>query len=337
MPTQTETQHPARVPLSQLVWHPLLKDIPLMADIAAVAPRGAGVNDGDQNRANYLADGAADVGDVWQAFKQDVKAHLAESILVCRISGCKRIYVVDGRDRVSALRDAGVEDVAVEWVDEDQAERLIRSKTLRKHLSKGARAYLAATGHPELAEATPGNPSLKKNKKGSPEENAINIQCELGKSKLGRVTETRESLALAWGVSLTLIQQAFKVISLLEAERYTIAHDPSYKPNSTPEIWTAKIFAGWSLHGVITGLTGQSDAPASDQVNEPLENPHFLKLRAGVGALMARAAKYEDLTAPLRRQLEADSVERIREAHAANPGFVEMISRALSKAREAVA
>lgn len=302
-----------------------------MQDIAAVAPRGAGVADGDQDRADYLLDGVQDVANVWQAFQADVANHQAEDIIVCE--GPEGVtYVVDGRDRVTALRAAERTTAPAEWVSPEEAERIIRSKTLRKHLSKGARAYMAAKQNPGLGENKAGNPSLKKRKSKSLGESPIVTQSQLEESTDERVIETHQALAKSWGVDRKLITQAYKIIGLLEDEAYKIETDPSYKPKATPETWVAKIFAGWGLAGIIAGITGgtaKETVPDDDAID-----PGLLKLRAAVGSLCNRATFYQKLTGAQRKQFEADVIDRLAEAHDASSAFTTMLGRALTKAVE---
>jgi len=306
------------IPLSEdsLKWHPFLEGIPLMAEIGKSKPRGANVKDFDADRSEELSGFAEETGQVWAAFQHDVSANLAEPILVCR--GPKgTTYVVDGRDRVTALRLAGHETVAAEEVEPEDAERIIRSKTLRKHLTKGARAYMAALLNPSLAGKMAGNSS---NKPG----NSIVNDSQLVSEEAERVPESHTALAAQWGFDRALLSTAYKVIAALKEEQEMIDCDETYKPKTKPHEFVVKIFAGTGLGQIIPGLAAVRAAalgkkPPADPDATLLEENAILKsyrrMSAAVGTIFNQAKGYNKLSKEQRAAIQNATEKGLKEAH----------------------
>ncbi len=322
LPTTTKTE---LVNLASLVWHPLLEGIPLMADIGQSRPRGANVKDMDAERSRELTEEAEETNEVWKAFQIDVAANLAENITICDGPN-GQLYVVDGRDRVTALRLGGIATAPANRVSPEDAERIIRSKTLRKHLNKGARAYMAALFNPSLAEVKPG-----KSKSASGNLNAP--QAHLGENAEERVPESHVMLASQWGFGRKLVAQAYEVIAEIQHERELMAEDAGYQPSTHPDEWVVKIFAGTGLGAIKAGIAsvrayalGKQAPPAAEDANEAKLLKGFERLKTAVGTIFSQAQNFHKLDGKQRKEIKEALESGLSKAHAS---FKAMLAKCL--------
>ena len=169
------------------------------------------------------AETLAEVRGEWAAFVADVKERgIIVPIKVALIKA--KLTIVDGRHRCKAALEAGLKQVPIERVPEDQALALMESTMIgRQHLTKGQRAYAAIVLHPEVA--TEGD---KREKAGKAEPSALSA----------------EGLATKFGVSARLIEQACQLYRELDASKTLRAKHE----------W--RVFAGFGLGAILAGLAG---------------------------------------------------------------------------------
>lgn len=217
---------------------------------------------------------------------QDIAVHGVTQPLLCD----RWLRVLDGRKRLEAMRslheaDEPLIDVPVMITDEEPRSLIIRTLLARRHVSKGARAYLV---WPLLAgevaankERTTGGSNLKKGKK-SPETNSVGF----------RETRTLEEMATQYVMSVELLNQARQL-----HEKFALRKD-------LREQWEPAIVAGdVGLGAVLAGFAGREATAGTRRVDAP---PVTLIARA-LKDLGNRWSHWGKLGAP-EKELAADAL-----------------------------
>lgn len=213
--TDNNQAHPA-----ELIPHPMLERMATKWDVLDHLTKA--------KRPDH-AETLAEVRGEWAAFVADVKERgIIVPIKVALIKA--KLTIVDGRHRCKAALEAGLKQVPIERVPEDQALALMESTMIgRQHLTKGQRAYAAVVLHPEVA--TEGDKREGGNRK------VQSPRTECG------VIEAPQ-LAAKFGVSLRLIEQAGQLYRELDASKTLRAKHE----------W--RVFAGFGLGAILAGLAG---------------------------------------------------------------------------------
>ena len=172
------------------------------------------------------AETLAEVRGEWAAFVADVKERgIIVPIKVALIKA--KLTIVDGRHRCKAALEAGLKQVPIERVPEDQALALMESTMIgRQHLTKGQRAYAAVVLHPEVA--------IEPSQGGRPTKTPA----------LSAGVSDMPTLSAKFGVSLRLIEQACQLYRELDASKTLRAKHE----------W--RVFAGFGLGAILAGLAG---------------------------------------------------------------------------------
>jgi hypothetical protein len=214
--------------LADLHFHPLLESTPTMSSVieelrkVIKTARGSTLMDARERLAEREPE--------WRAFVGDVaRRKVQESIVVvpCPTGGW---WVVDGRNRTCAAREAGLETAPIRITTEAPADVILGSLAARRHVSKELLAYVALECHPYLiGEGDEGRP-----KKG---ETGNDFRFS-----------TRAELAESIGVSDKTLQTAATI------HRHFIAH-PKLRAK-----WEWRLYAGTSFKGVLAGDAAEKAA-----------------------------------------------------------------------------
>jgi hypothetical protein len=130
--------------------------------------------------------------------------------------------IADGRHRWDWAVLRGIKEVPTVIVSEEEAIKIIETMLIaRRYMSKSMKAYVAVLMHPEVVEKGRGKPNSAQN-------------AEL----------TADSLAIKYGVSVRLIEQAIELYKSFEQSK---------KLKADME-W--RIFAGFGLGGLLAGNGG---------------------------------------------------------------------------------
>ena len=215
--TDNHQAHPA-----ELIPHPMLERMATKWDVLDHLTKA--------KRPDH-AETLAEVRGEWAAFVADVKERgIIVPIKVALIKA--KLTIVDGRHRCKAALEAGLKQVPIERVPEDQALALMESTMIgRQHLTKGQRAYAAIVLHPEVATEGEGRKGANQHGKGpalSAEPSALNA----------------DGLAAKFGVSARLIEQACQLYRELDTSKTLRAKHE----------W--RVFAGFGLGAILAGLAG---------------------------------------------------------------------------------
>jgi hypothetical protein len=159
------------------------------------------------------------------------------------------LYVVDGNRRWKAARESMLSEVPVKEVDpKDAASIILHSLVARRHLTKGALAYVAyPILKPALAEARARQ--LECQKKGQ-----TSVSASKSRSSIQSTTGSVEDIAASLGMGRDLIFMA-------QAIHKKFADHPGLR-----EIWEPKIIAGemglgqvqQAISGKIAAIDGQT-------------------------------------------------------------------------------
>ena len=222
----------------------------------------------------------------WAAFVADVQERgIIVPIKVALIKG--KLTIVDGRHRNKAALEAGLKQVPVERVPEDQALALMESTMIgRQHLTKGQRAYAAVVLHPEVSTE-----AGDRQKTGKPLPSALNA----------------EGLAAKFGVSIRLIEQACQLYRELDQSKTLRAKHE----------W--RVFAGFGLGAIIAGLAGEEStkgkprAASSMAITSALSplNGYYARYKSLKGE--AKDAAFTDAVDLLTKRQDFDFVEWLAE------------------------
>jgi hypothetical protein len=210
-PVKVIREEPLLVPSAALAFHPLLKRVAMLPDLME-RERKLGKIQGKNRGAHQAA--AAELGDDFEALIVSIRTHgLREKIKV--VKGQPGYLIVDGRHRMEAVRVIvkrylgegcavarrfAEQGVPCELVAEAEVTAIIQDAVTRRHMSKGARAYLAVLMQPEVA-------TEEKRSRGGI------------KTALNAVLITAEALAKRAGVSLRLIEDAIALYRKFEERK----------------------------------------------------------------------------------------------------------------------
>lgn len=198
-----------------------------------------------------------------------------------------------------AARLAGVALPGVE-VTEEEARRIIFSSVAhRRHLSKGAIAWLAVLMHPEAAESRRGRPG--------------HSPCS-GNS--GSVGISRAALAAEAGVSLPLIDQACELYNLTK------------KSGRLRDRIDAAIAAGRGLGGLIAGLAGEEALPVDAEGRKRRPEPGFKGYLRTLGTFKTQLKSAAKWGGENRDAVVTATADFFRENAAAAELFREALDRA---------
>jgi len=216
--SKTNTTHTTAVAPATLIHHPDLERIRMMEACASYMAANAGSDEARQ-------DAAVDLLQDWEAFVSDIREHgILEPIKVLEGS----LFVVDGRHRLAAAREAGMDAVPIAYVTQAEADAIIDGSVIgRRNWTKSQKAYFAVLRHPEALEVKPGGDRQTK------KHSAQNAECF-------SVAE----LAAKYGVSQRLIAQAKDLYRGL-------ADKPKLRERLEISLWS-----GMSLGGCLSGLGG---------------------------------------------------------------------------------
>lgn len=184
--------------------------------------------------------------------------------------------VIDGRNRRNVCSLLGKSVPCRLVADADAASIIVASLVNRRHLTKGAQAYLAA-------------PLFEHVLTESKARRIANIKAGASDPALSAVTgRTLEDVALACGISLRLVEQAFEVIR-------RFAKSPEQKAQWEPEIIAGEI----GLGAAIQAMAGQESTKGKAKINEKLEG----LIMRGFRDLGTRFSKWGKLDDEARAEL----------------------------------
>ena len=250
-PADRRLQNVFRVRTDKLDFHPRLALVPVLEEIATQVD-----HHGDPKRKERLERLAGD----WSSFVADVGTNgVIEPIKVVR--GHKGRYLVcDGRNRVTGARAAKVGTVPAILVKQDDVDMIVQSTVIgRRHWTKSMKAWLAVLM----------NPAVVDNSVGRPEKNSDKIGI------------SRESLAVQFGVSADLIDQA------CEIHKHCYAKGKQTKVGKViePSIWL-----GASLGGIKSGLG--AEVAAGGQSGKPRKDSGLTGVISGLASIKNKTAGF---------------------------------------------
>ena len=250
-PADRRLQNVFRVRTDKLDFHPRLALVPVLEEIATQVD-----HHGDPKRKERLERLAGD----WSSFVADVGTNgVIEPIKVVR--GHKGRYLVcDGRNRVTGARAAKVGTVPAILVKQDDVDMIVQSTVIgRRHWTKSMKAWLAVLM----------NPTVVDNGVGRPEKNSDKIGI------------SRESLAVQFGVSADLIDQA------CEIHKHCYAKGKQTKVGKViePSIWL-----GASLGGIKSGLG--AEVAAGGQSGKPRKDSGLTGVISGLASIKNKTAGF---------------------------------------------
>lgn len=241
--------------LADLHFHPLLESTPTMSSVieelrkVIKTARGSTLMDAKERLAEREPE--------WRAFVNDVKRRkVQESIVVVSRPG-GGWFVVDGRNRTCAAREAGLETAPIRITQEAPADVILGSLAARRHVSKELLAYVALECHPYLiGEGERGRPSA---------ENGNDFRFS-----------TRQELADSIGVSDKTLQTAAQI------HRHFIAHPKLRKK------WEWRLYAGTSFKGVLAGDAAEKSGGESNGKTVTPASHRVRKMLQGIAAKVAK-------------------------------------------------
>lgn len=194
---------------------------------------------------------------------------------------------VDGRHRLAAALEIGLEEVPVIEVSDEEASVIIESTVNgRRHWTKSMRAYFGVLIHPEVADQEAAAARAKAGKR-PPAENAGGI--------------SQADLACRFGVSERLMRDAIELYRLIEAY-------PEFRDRIEPSLW-----GGASLAGLIQGMRALTDPVGSTGPGKTIVRHHPGKLDKIWASEKAHARNWhlldEDHRTIMRRRLETELAE----------------------------
>ncbi len=323
-PSHPKNETTLLVDLSQLPWHPRLKRIPLMEDIAQVQPRKAtqNANEADDANAEDLQEFTDNVALSHAAFTHSVKRGLVEKIIVAQGSDGV-IYLIDGRDRVAALKLSGQKSTLARLIPWEDADHTIRAQLLRKPSTQFSRAFAAAEEYPQWLGRTAGNPelTLSKEQKKLPlsVQAAIPLHEELEKMQAEKGPQNRQQLAAVVGVSLPTIDRAYEILKLvLDREKWEELNpeEASEEGYKSADFWVKRIFSGYSIGGVRKGLkNSEPEKETSPNHGKATVGFSLGRLKAGIGSWGQQGKLWAEVPPDKLTELE----QHAKQAIAATP------------------
>lgn len=208
--------------------HPLLERVGMMSGLAThftAKAKKAGKNREDHRELAEELEGD------WQTFVTSVKADgVLEPLKICKVpvdvasvGYPHQFWIVDGRNRWTGAKEAGLKRVPYILVHPDDASAIIMATvTGRRHYTKGATAYLACLMHPEFAVENTRGPKAR---------------TEDANSAL-----SAETLAARFSISPRVLEQAAELFRLVEA-------NPAFRVDAEADVW-----AGVGLGGILAGI-----------------------------------------------------------------------------------
>lgn len=246
--------------------HPLLERVALMPEVMHQLQK-------QKVKKPEHREAAQEICEDWEAFKADIgRVGIQEPL---KIVG-DTIY--DGRHRWLAAQELEFDTVPCEEVTEEEGRRLIESTiAARRHFTKGMRAYFAVLMHPEVVQDRRGGDRKSSGAKSKPTESDL---------------ITRPALAVRFGVSHALLDQACKLYEAFEQSK-------TLRERHEKLVW-----AGFGLGGIIAGLHGAERTERAIQDHE-LVNGIFKRLNSFGGAL---SEDWERFDAKDHREVITDAV-----------------------------
>lgn len=211
-----------QLPLALIDLHPALDRIMLLPDAAAAL---GDLQNGDKAKRERFEGLTVE----WSAWVDEIRENgIRETIKVIPAGG--RYLAIEGRHRITAGREAGLETAPCELSDESEllslAEGTVRG---RRHWTKSQRAFFAVIMHPEIATG---------DRRGS----FGNGRSAKNADLKGGLDFSAEGLAARYGVSTRLIELAIELYRGLETH-------PSARARIEPALWS-----GVGLADAINGL-----------------------------------------------------------------------------------
>lgn len=241
--------------LEELHFHPLLQATPTMSSVIeelrklTKTARGSTLMDAKERLAEREPEWRAFVGDVARRKVQEAV------VVVSRPEG--GWYVVDGRNRTCAAREAGLEAVPVRVTEERPEDVILGSLAARRHVSKELLAYVALECHPHLiGEGEDGRPRL-----------------ETGNDYR---FSTRAELAESIGVSEATLKTAARI------HRQFIANPKLRKK------WEWRLYAGTSFKGVLAGDAAEKTGGESNGLATTPASHRVRRMLQGIAAKVAK-------------------------------------------------
>lgn len=200
--------------------------------------------------------------------------------------------IMDGRNRARAAAQVSASCPAIRRSSHEASEIILSALVNRRHLPKGALAYLTAPIFTEAAEAGRNRrlSNLRVGDSRSPIESAIG--------------KTVDQLAAEMGFSRDLFEQARRVRQLFEKPEEKTFHDGPREVKATFRAWyEPKILNGEiSLGGVIQAIGGK----VSTEGKTPDKRDLPTLLRRGFVDLKNRFSRWENLEPDTRRELTSE-------------------------------
>lgn len=254
-----EVEEVALYPVAELEAHPMLSVAPLIPDLIATLDEQGRTDAEQRERIESLA---AD----WAAWISEVETHgIREPLRIVRLEYPVDVdplyYVIDGRHRLAAAMELGLETVPAVIVPESEVPAYIAGTVNgRRHWTKSQRAWFAVQMHPSVtADGRQGGDRRSKR-----------TECAL----------KNEDLAGRYGVSLRMIVLAIELHKLLE--RY-----PEFRDSILPSLWS-----GAGLIGLLNGLKSLIDGKTGPGKPAGLRHPPT-KLATAFATERAAAANWE--------------------------------------------
>ncbi len=228
-----------------------------------------------------------------------LQASIADAGVDVPILVDERDRILDGRNRARACRALGRAVPALRRRSEEASEIALRSLINRRHLPKGALAYLAVPLFAEAVEA--GRARRLANLKEGVSRNPI--QSGIGK--------TVEQLAADLGFSPDLHEQAVKVRKLFESPKKREWHDGRQVVQMTLREWfEPRLLSGEiGLGGILQAVAGKDSTEGQPAAKRALP----VLIRRGFSDLSTRFARWETLPPAERRTLARDVAKEATE------------------------
>lgn len=200
--------------------------------------------------------------------------------------------LMDGRNRARAAARAGREFPVIKRSSREAPEIILATLIARRHLPKGARAYLAAPFFVGAAES--GRQRRLANLSGPK-------PTQLASGAIGK---TAPQIAEEMGISDELYRQALRVRELFERTDLKTWHDGPREVKATFRAWfEPKILAGEiGLGAVIQAIAGKESTEGQQKKTRDLPT----LIRRGFTDLHNRFEKWENLQPDTRRELTAE-------------------------------
>jgi hypothetical protein len=213
--------------------------------------------------------------------------------------------IMDGRTRARAAAKASAECPAMRRSSREASEIILASLVDRRHLPKGALAYLSVTlfdkavesgRQRKLANMVPGAIHRKPTQ--------LAIEGSAPKADQSAIGKTAQQLAAEMGFSDELYRQAMRVRELFERTEERVWHDGPREVRATFRGWfEPKIFTGEiGLGAIIQAISGK-DA-TEGKTPEKRDLPTLV--RKGFTDLKNRFSRWETIPVDTRRELTAE-------------------------------